>query len=541
MISSLLQRRQDRLIAAFLILLWAALFLPNLRTNPNWYGDEGIYMEEAWTFAQGHPRYGAMREDFISPIPHSPVYLAMLGGMLRVFGNDIVVGRAFQALVALATAGILFWVGCRLRSKNFGYLCVAAFLCYPEVVIHYRWIRGNPMQGMWILATVGFLICYVQEKKLRDIVLAGLMCSLAVGSHYFSYPMMGAVVVTAFLVNRRHVWAAAAASGAFFAAFFTWFLLAHEGGLSHLIVRFAGASKKGFEVVDTSWGSEVVRLYRQLVEFVFLTPTLGRDGSVGIDFWILMAGLGMLLFPVIAFRKWLIFWLLAVMWGVFGSRNNAGAFLYQAFGFIPLLSLGFAGMLVRLGELAAGRLPSFGPAARFAPSVAFLGGLGMLSLTGSLGHLQTKVDRWTVQSWKDAEAIMKFINASTSPEDFVVMPDQLFWLYEHERKAQLVQCAHYQKGIEENLTIGVPRDQYWFDCSIENARFLVLACGSDAHGQTVGIDAIFWLGYKGVQGIVDEVQKQNWPIILRQGEYTVLANPRFLKKAPKDSNVPSPR
>lgn len=518
---------QERLVAFALILFWAFLFFPNLRTNPNWYGDEGIVMEEAWTLAQSHPRYGPMRQDFLLPIPHPPLYLLLLGGLLKTFGNDILVGRALQTATALATMVILFWVGTRLRDKNFGLLCAAAFLCYPEVAIHYRWVRGHPMQGMWILASIGFLIQYIQEKRLRDVVWAGVMCSLAVGTHYFAFPLMGVVILTALLVNKRHVWAAVASSCAFAGLFLLWFAMAHDGGISYLLVRFTGASHQGFGAMRSSWVEELFRLYKLIMEFVFLTPTMNNDGTLGVDIWILTASLGILFFPVAKFRNWLVFWLLALMVGVFIGRNSVGVFLYQAFGFIPLLAVGCAGALVRLGDRAARLLPQHGGAVRVFPAAVFLGGLGIFSLLGSLGHFHTKIDRWTVRSSPDAEAAMQFVNSNTTSDDYVVMPDQLFWLYEQEKKAQLIHCAHYELGIEENATLGVPRDQYWFDCSIGNAKYVVLAYGVDADGQPAGIDAVFWMGYEGPRRIVEKLQKQKWPVVFQQGEYMVLANPKL--------------
>jgi len=526
-----IQTHQNYVIAAVVLVFWALLFLPNLRTNPNWYGDEGIVLEEAWTLSQGHPRYGAMEEDFLSPNPHPPIYLLILGGALKLFGNDILVGRALQVLVALATAGLLFWVGFRLGGKKFGVLCVAAFLCYPEVAIHYRWVRGHPMQGMWILASIGFLICYIQEKRIRDVILAGLMCSLAVGSHYFAFPLMGIVVITAFIVDRRHIPLAAISSGLFVAVFLLWFIFIDPNGWENLLARISGASQQGFSAIRPSWFEEVFRIYRLFVEFAFLTPTLNRDGTAGIDFWILIASLGMIFFPFARYRPWLLFWLVALMLGVFSSRNTVGLFLYQAFGFIPLLAIGFAGAMVQLGDRIAPLLPSFGRVARYAPAILLIGGLGLVSLEGSFRHFDTKIDRWTVRSWQDAEETMAFVNANTTAEDFVVMPDQLFWLYSHPRKAQLIQCAHFGKGIEENLTQGVSLNQYWFDCSIENAKYLVLAYGVTENGVAIGIDAIFWMGYEGPRMIIEDVQKAEWPIVFRRGEYMVIANPRFLPGA----------
>lgn len=529
MLSRYLQTKQDYVIAFALLVSWALLFLPNLRTNPNWYGDESIVMEEAWTLIQGHPRYGAMTEDFLSPNPHPPFYLAALGTFLKVFGNDIYAGRLLQVSVALGTAIILFWMGAMLRGKNFGFLCVAAFFCYPEVVIHYRWVRGHPMQGMWILASLAFLVSYLQGKRLRDVILAGLMCSLAVGSHYFAYPLMAVIVVTVFIVNRKHVPAAVVSSGLFVGLFLIWFVLSHENALQSFLVRLSGASQQGFRVAESSWIDEVTRIYRCAAEFIFLTPTRSKSGVIGVDIWVTIAFFGLIFFPDVRYRRWLIFWLAALMFGVFRSRDTVAMFIYQAFGFIPLMAVGFAGSMVLLGKWMEDFLPSWPKISRVAPAITLIGGLGAVSLAGSLSHLDTKVDHYTIRSWQDAEAVMAFVNAHTTQDDFVVMPDQLFWLYRHERKAQMIQCAHYEYGIEENLTAGVPKDQYWFDCRIENAKFLVLGYGSTPDGKAIGIDALFWLSYKGPRMLVERVQREKWPVVFQQGEYMVLANPKFVQ------------
>src|SRR5262245_43300644 len=85
-------------VAAALVVLWALLYLPNLRTNPNWYGDEGEWMDKCWTFIHGTPRVGPISNDFIYPYPYPPLYMLINGALLRVFGNDLVVARALGAL-----------------------------------------------------------------------------------------------------------------------------------------------------------------------------------------------------------------------------------------------------------------------------------------------------------------------------------------------------------------------------------------------------------------------------------------------------------
>ena len=46
-------KKNERWILAGLLVVWAALYLPNLRTSPNWYGDEGEWMEKCWQLEIG--------------------------------------------------------------------------------------------------------------------------------------------------------------------------------------------------------------------------------------------------------------------------------------------------------------------------------------------------------------------------------------------------------------------------------------------------------------------------------------------------------
>ena len=120
--------RRTKWLVSGLVALWAVLYLPHLRTSPNWYGDEGEWMEKSWTFIHGTPRVGPIINDFVFPYPYPPLYLLLNGILLRIFGNDIVVARALGALVALVAAGLLVWIGSRLRNRLYGVLSALAFL-----------------------------------------------------------------------------------------------------------------------------------------------------------------------------------------------------------------------------------------------------------------------------------------------------------------------------------------------------------------------------------------------------------------------------
>lgn len=545
--------KRQRWMAVGLVALWALLFLPNLRTNPNWYGDEGEWMEKSWTFIHGTPRVGPIRNDFVFPYPYPPAYLLINGSLLRLFGNDIVVGRALGAATALAAAAILFWIGSRLRDHGFGFLCAAAFLVYSEANVNFRWVRSHPMAGTWALASTGFLIRYVQEKRLRDIVWAGAMCSLATATNYFTYPLIGAVVVTAAVVNPvaagtalpeqifrrvgRAVLAGAVACS-YAVLFVLWYCAAHGWGeLMAQVGRLTSVAAN--EVRPTVWG-EVQRFVSNVWTLGFKTPTHGPppDWS-GRDWWLVIATLGFLWLPVARqgwLRAWMPFWLLVLMYGVFRKLNNVPLFFYPATIFLPLMAVGFAGTLTwagqgwkRLGAPGGGALPGIVACAVF----------GLMTARGAWSHFDTKIDLWTQRSVAEAEAAMRYVNERIGRQDFVIVPKQIYWLLRSERRSMLTYCARYNGVINDMpVPVEIPRELYWFDCRLENAKFLVLEYGVEervlADGRRaqvpVGIDAVYTLPVlRGVREVVAQTQQENWPVVFQQGAYIVLANPRFMK------------
>ena len=110
-------------------------------------------------------------------------------------------------------------------------------------------------------------------------------------------------------------------------------------------------------------------------------------------------------------------------------------------------------------------------------------------------------------------------------------------------------CARYD-GAVNDMPVPVPiaREFYWFDCRLQNAKYLVLASGMTAEGEPQGIDLVYTQGLKGVPEVISTVLQERWPVVYmggrqaavvnvagRQwpvtvdGEYMVLANPRWAK------------
>jgi hypothetical protein len=554
-----LKTSRERWLALVLLVLWVFLFLPNLRTNPNWYGDEGEWMEKCWTFIHGTPRVGPIINDFVFPYSYPPLYMLVNGALLRAFGNDIVVGRALGAVTALAAAGILFWIGTRLRDKNFGFLCTAAFLVYSEANINFRWVRSHPMAGTFALASVGFLIRYVQEKRWRDAVLAGLMCSLATATNYFTYPLIGAVMVTAALVNpaaartplpqtlwlrTRRVLVAGATAGSYAALFALWYVAVHGAAQlqSHVALLTSVASN---EMRPTLMG-EVARFAENVWSLGFKTPTQGPPLPwSGHDWWLTVATVGFVFLPTRDWRLrlWVPFWLLVLMYGVFKKLNNVPLFFYPATVFLPLMAAGFAGVLAWGEELGKRVAPKSGTELATAVAVFVLAGFGVASASGAWGHFHTRIDMWTQQSDADAEAAMAFVNEHITKDDFVIVPKQIYWLARCDRRSMLTFCARYE-GVDNDMPMPahIPRELFWFDCRVQQAKFLVMEYGVEERTLSdgrraqlpIGIDAVYTLPVlRGVREVVQQVQKEKWAVVFHQGAYMVLANPLFMKPGSK--------
>ncbi len=560
-----LKTKREKGIAAALLIVWALLLLPNLRTNPNWYGDEGEWRDKCWTFIHGTPRVGPVTNDFVFPYPYPPLYMLVNGALLRVFGNDIVVARALGAVTALAAAIILFWIGTRLRDKSFGFLCAAAFLVYSEANTNFRWVRSHPMGGTLSLASVGFLVRYVQERRLRDIAWAGVMCSLATATNYFTAPLVGAVVATAAVVNWRewkqarawgHFLAAGATAGAYAMLFVVWYVMAQPGGWSQLMAQVHRLTSVAGSDARPTFVGEVERFVTNVWTLGFKTPThVGPRGWEGRDWWLAIGTAGFVWLPITRgkwLRAWLPSWLLVLMYGVFKKLNNVPLFFYPATIFLPLMAVGFAGVLTWAGELVANADTKL----RWVPAGVVLAVFAVQSASGAWTHFDTKIDQWTQHSVTEAEAAMRYVNERTSAEDFVLVPKQLYWLVRNAKKSMLTFCARYEGVVNDMPTVVLePHESYWFDCRWPNAKYLVMASGVDTSGGQpvgVGIDLVYTSGLAGVperveailnagwqpvtnivgcsgQVAVLNVRGHKWPVAVN-GEYLVLSNPRLVKQ-----------
>ena len=542
--------RQTLGLVSALVVGWAVLFLPNLRSSPNWYGDEGEWMELCRQMANGQARIGPVNNDFVHPYPYPPLYMWLNGMLLRVFGNDVVVGRAFSAVTGLAAAGILFWIGRRLKDEWFGFLCAAALLVYENADTHFRWVRSHPLTGTLVLAAAGFLIRYLQDKRLRDVAIAGMFVAFATACNYYAVGMIPGVIAVAIWVNWkrwrelpawRDVLVAGGTAGAFGVIFLIWYL-ATQGSVAHLreqVQLMSGMAPP----------TPVTEIFVRIGKFLFATPTaIAASGPTGKDLWLCLAAIGLVAFPVKRLRVWLVVWVLLLMWPIFKKQDNVSWFFYPAMIFLPLLALGVGGALQQAGQWAGRILKKETLGIRLAPGLIALALWGATTLSGAWGHFNTPIDTFTQHSIPEAEEAMNFVNDHTTADDFVLVPKQIYWLVKQARRSMLSHCGPYTGQPNGAWPVPIARTAYWFDCRWQNAKYVVLASGVDQQGNGFGIDLVYTRGAAGGQEVVAGMVAEHWPVVfppqaqviyppqlgghwpvLVGGEYLVLANPRFME------------
>ena len=97
--------------------IWALLYLPNLRTNPKWYGDETLIHDTARNLFQGIPSNFGLWNTFWHPhYPYQPLYTWICGLFAYLGSGDILGSRFFNVLLGLTCALCMYALG----KKVFG-------------------------------------------------------------------------------------------------------------------------------------------------------------------------------------------------------------------------------------------------------------------------------------------------------------------------------------------------------------------------------------------------------------------------------------
>ena len=495
-----LKRSPGNAMLITVILVWAFLYLPNLRTSPSWYGDEGFALTAGLNLMRGVPAHGSFWNTFWNPYaPYQPVYEVLIGIGANLAGGDILGGRFVNTLFSLAIALTLCFGGRRVMTPLAAFGASLIFLGYEQSVIHFRWIFTHNLVALGFAISFLWLCGYPTR---RTDWIAGL--GLALGACALPLGIYGCAA--AFLVRIRHprswlrvlgpyavVTAASLAIG--------WLMFPGKGfvwsDLAAMAEFYSDASR------ENGGGAKVFQnFYRFFTQDVFH-----------------LVGLGMVLVCLVSRARALALATLAVSVLLLQNRQNLTVFYYQAVLLLPLLAACYGAGFGRIAEFLARRgdiRPAIPQLLKFAP--ALIGAvfcLGMLPKALS-GNLKPRIEYWCTQSIPEVEAAAAWINKKTTPQDFVLCHQNIAWLL-HAQAADYLQATTWKGYSTWPFKKPLRKDQFRFAPDVSNARFAVIA----------DIDRRWTFAQPNVENIIRIFEAEKWPVVWAGEHYLVLENPRY--------------
>jgi hypothetical protein len=479
---------------AVLFVLWAVLYLPHLRTSPGWYGDETLTHHTSRNLASGTASNFALWNTFWHPhYPYQPAYSFINGLFARAFGGDILGSRFFNALLALASAWVIFGNGRRTFGFKASFFAAVMFLTYWQSVIHFRMSYAHNAVGFGLLVMTLFLLRPAGPKNDR---MAGWGMMIGAAAH----PLFihGALAAGLCRIKRPR----------------SWFRLFLPAGLCIGLSMLLAWSLFGYWLVEDL--AHLKNVY---------TSRGAQDGSgwQGIentlrflfqDFYHGLLVLGLL--ACIPMRKYALpLTALLVVFLLARNRQNLIPFYYHAVVILPTLCLGWAG----LWRFTETRLRRHLPIARHA--YAFLALLPLMLLIPTLervwqGRIEPRNHAYVTQSTDEVEAAAHWLNERTNKGEVVAGNANISWLLQAETVPYLQLVTWY--GIPtQGYENGNKRERFRFDASLENCRFAVIG----------DIDRRWTVNEPNIKPLFDRMERENWPVVWQGEFYTILSNPRF--------------
>lgn len=179
-----LSRKATSICLASIFTIWLVLYLPGLRTNPPWYGDEIVSFMTGESLLEGKPYNRAVYATYVSPAwNYPPIFSLLAGTAAKIADGDIIGPRFLSALIGLCTAA----TGFLLIRRRFGFLPGFSYgvilLGYLQSIIHYRWVYPHNLVGLASLVAACILL---RRPSKKNDWRAGLVLGLGATAHFFN-------------------------------------------------------------------------------------------------------------------------------------------------------------------------------------------------------------------------------------------------------------------------------------------------------------------------------------------------------------------
>lgn len=503
-----LKRSRHASLIAFLLItaVWAALYLPHLRTSPPWYNDETNIHKTAMDLVHGKMTLYGLEGTFWHPHnPYQPFYHLVAGLFGLATGGDILGSRFFNVLLAWASALAIYFLGRRSLGRAPSLFACLMFLTYHQSVVHFRMTYAHNMVGLGVLLMTLYLL---RPAGMSTDLKAGIGLGLAAGAHLLF--IHAAISGWLCRVKRWKSWVP---------------LLGPAGVMIGLSLALAFFKNRQWLFDDLS-----------LLKFTFFSRgESDGSGAKALDnLWFFMRqdwfhaviALGLIasarrrLYPILFVGAFVIFMQVK-------NRQNLPLFYYQALVILPTLCLAWASLLIWLRGWLRKR-KSLSPAIqRFA--VGALAILPVLALWREVplsfeGKIYSRAQHWATQSTQEVEEVARWLNERTTDKDFVACGYTLAWLLK-ARTANYLQIVTWYGYPTQGYDFGNKRERFLYDESLENAKYAV-----------VGDNEQKWaFSEPNINELVKKLQDGKWPVVWKSANYLILENPAKTAQSPFSS------
>lgn len=492
-----------------LFVAWAILYLPNLRTNPGWYGDEtqtvlagkemlkGVFADRAIFTTFLHPAYN-----------YQPGFAFLVGIATKLAHGDIFGARCFCVLLALICSLIIYFSG----RSHFGVLPALTgamiFLGYEQTVIHFRWVYPHNMVALGFLYAA--MQCLRPSRRGTD-----WKCGVGLALAAFSHLLFVHGTLAAFLCRICHPR--------------SWFRLflppALAIGISLGVVAFA---HKGIR-----WSLDDLHYLSSFYASYSAENGKGKILSNFINFFT-HDGFHILAFVAILLcinRRYftIAIWCFVVSFLLLQNRQNLPLFYYQAIVFLPLLCVAIAAAFDRIStwlrKTQIGKTANIFRFFQFAVLILVILWSTRSAAKSLQGTLVPRNQFWVTQSTEEVTAAAQWLNTQTQKDDLVICNQNIAWLL-NARTTDYLQVAAWN---------GIPTCYY--EKPMPHERFRYPADLSKAHFAIVGdIDQRWTFSQPGIPGFFPQLKQ--WPLVWSGDNYYILENPAWVSKEKAEVKKP---
>lgn len=546
-----------------LLLLGAVVRLTHLADNPRWDGDEGYNWSIAANLAAGRVQRFALRYTFVD---HPPLFYFIGALFFKLWTATLLVLRLVSALCgAIAILGT-FAVGARVGGTRLGIIAAGIYALWPQAILQSRWAytynlvtplllfslwaalpaadggvpgdryrwrkrlsvkahgRDPTLKGagqgsrggsqpalagtfparvpgtLWVRCFQGrtpAFGCRSRRYSRRSAALAGLLAGLALATDQEAIAVVLAVGLALWWSGGPRAAALGMGAAVVPPALYIAWMLGTRGAAFQFDIRHTATRVGGGGAAQDAL--TLLARFIQLCQFDLLIAV----GLYGL--FLLPRGIG---------RRSLLA-LTALLLLVVLQVRDPNPYFRAAIPILPLCAIGLAAIVEALarGARRSGAFALVGRRGTIA-GVALLATL-LLSydLAQATGSYTTAIDFTLPRSTQQARAMATWINRHTRRTDLVIIMPQTAWLLRC-RTAELLQAVAITGHGTAFYPAGLGPARFAYDAHLAASRYLV-----------VDDFTRLWIqGHAGERALV-AIARRRWPVVYRQGEYTIYANP----------------